>query len=718
MELRNELGCSQLGDKDALPLDSSVGPGATVTQADESDCLKSGDALQEEHATSSTGRGGHLLRLPWRHTASRLPSHLRALAVGTASGKIPVDPQTGLALEGWPTKSHSLQEIQQSDPKLVSGLSFRTGIASGGLAVLDLDGDSAVAHCIERGCDPKRARTWQVHRDTDSARLKLIFRLSPEQQAELGEVYAKVETRLPVIGEDGSKLKKGEAVELFCHGGGHVLVLGEHPASGGNYCWPEGMGPEALATPADEWWELIKEIAANKGQSAAKTNKRHQAGDWERLGECPMCGRSGGPCSIHRDGQTLRCFHGNTFQPPQGLRKGQEVNDRTGVAWAYAGEQETSVGVFSIFVTPKPWRPEQPLFARQRQSDGDGIGATPPRSEVDPLAGIAKRKVVKHADLSATGLERPKAPVVVIRSAKGTGKTKLLSQWVGNPEERVLVITHRRSLGETLARGMGVVFRNDILQGTDGQLLVNGNPIERPHRLCLCAESLMGLKLDDWNGATLVLDEAEQLLHNVLTSDTLKDKRGPVLERFRKLVEKSTQVIAVDADLAAAPAWLASCRREADPLLLIDNRLNAQQAGEVFLFQGARDEQWMAELLEAVSKGERPYVTTDSVNWAKSIHHALEEATGGTGVLITSETNKLASNRNVITRLKDRDELDIAGVGWVVASPAIASGLSIEHDYFTSVWGCYGSGTASAADCAQALARVRRPVPRYVWVKP
>lgn len=718
MEPRNELGCSQHGDKDALPPDSSVGPGATVTQADESDCLKSGDALQEEHATSSTGRSGHLLRLRWRHMVSRLPSHLRALAVGTPGGKIPVDPQTGRALNGWQTKSLSLEKIQQSDPKLVSGLGFRTGIASGGLAVLDLDGHSAVARCIESGCDPKRARTWQVHRDTDSGRLKLIFRLSPEQQAELGEVSAKVDTRPPVIGEDGSKVNKGEAVELFCHGGRQVLVLGEHRESAGNYYWPEGMGPEALAPPPDEWWELIKEIAANKGQTSEKASKRHQAGDWERLGECPMCGRSGGPCSIHRDGQTLRCFHGNTIHPPQCQRKGQEVNDRSGVAWAYAGKQETSVGLFSIFVTPRPWRPEQPLFARQRRSGGGGFGATPPRSKVDLLAGISKRIVVEDSDLSTTGLERPKSPVVGMRSPKGSGKTKVITKWVDNPEERVLVITHRRSLGETLARGMGVVFRNDILHGTEGQLLVNGKPIERPHRLCLCAESLMSLDLADWKGATLVLDEAEQLLHNVLTSDTLKDKRGPVLERFRKLVEKSSQVIAVDADLAAAPAWLASCRREADPLLLIDNRLNAQQAGAVFLFEGARDEQWMAELLEAVSKGERPYVTTDSVNWAKSIHRALEEATGGTGVLITSETTKLASNRNVITRLKDRDELETAGVGWVVASPAIASGLSIEHDYFTSVWGCYGSGTASAADCAQALARVRRPVPRYVWVKP
>lgn len=654
----------------------------------------------------------------WRQKLKRLPPPLNLLAVGTANGKTPVDPQTGRALKGWSTKSHSIQEIQLSAPNLVSGCGIRTGPASGGLVAIDIDGSSAVELCIARGCDPKRARTWQVHRDTHSWRLKLIFRLSPEQQAELGETSAKIDTRPPSTGEDCSKLKKGEAVELFCHSGRQVLVLGEHRESGGNYFWPEGMGPEALAPPPDEWWEIIKEIAANKGQTASKTRKKHQAGDWERLGECPMCGRSGGPCSIHRDGKTLRCFHGNTFHPPQGLRKGQEENDRTGVAWAYAGEQETSVGVFSTFVTPKPWRPEQPLFARQRLRSGLGFGASTQHCDVDPLDGIAQRQMFEVADLSTAEIERPMAPVVLLRSPKGSGKTKLLSQWIGNPEEQVLSITHRRSLGEMLAKQMTLVFRNDLHRDPNGQLLVSNRPIERVHRLCLCAESLMGLDLTVWAGATLVLDEVEQLLHSVLTSATLNDKRGPVLERLRRLVEKAAQVFAVDADLAVAPTWLASCRREADPLLLIDNRLKAQQAGTLFLFPGATDEQWVAELQIAVSKGERPYITTDSIRRADSIHRALVEAISGTGVLITSETTKLACNRNVITRLKDRDELESSGVGWVVASPAIASGLSIEHDYFTSVWGCYGSGTASAADCAQALARVRRPVPRYVWVKP
>jgi hypothetical protein len=54
----------------------------------------------------------------------------------------------------------------------------------------------------------------------------------------------------------------------------------------------------------------------------------------------------------------------------------------------------------------------------------------------------------------------------------------------------------------------------------------------------------------------------------------------------------------------------------------------------------------------------------------------------------------------------------------VVASPSISSGISIEHAYFQSVWGFYGAGTMDDAEAAQALARVRPPVPRHVWVSP
>ena len=69
-------------------------------------------------------------------------------------------------------------------------------------------------------------------------------------------------------------------------------------------------------------------------------------------------------------------------------------------------------------------------------------------------------------------------------------------------------------------------------------------------------------------------------------------------------------------------------------------------------------------------------------------------------------------------QLTDLQALVEGGIRWVVASPSISSGISIEHPYFRSVWGFYGAGTMDDAEALQALARVRQPVPRHVWVAP
>ena len=38
-------------------------------------------------------------------------------------------------------------------------------------------------------------------------------------------------------------------------GGRQIAILGKHP-SGGSYLWPDGFGPERLAPPPDDWWDL------------------------------------------------------------------------------------------------------------------------------------------------------------------------------------------------------------------------------------------------------------------------------------------------------------------------------------------------------------------------------------------------------------------------------------------------------------------------------
>jgi hypothetical protein len=203
---------------------------------------------------------------------------------------------------------------------VVRSVGSRTGA---GLQALDIDGATALELCLTHGCDPQQAQTWQVHRDTDPCRLKVLWRLTPEQQQELGEVSKKAQTKEPTRNEAGEVLDKGEAVEVFHHNGRQVLLLGQHVPSGGSYLWPDGCGPEALAPIPPAWWELVRAIAAGdlgiKPQAANKVSPRsssRSSSGWRAVDPCPICGRNTTAyCSRNTSRGTIRCFHGNTFSP-------------------------------------------------------------------------------------------------------------------------------------------------------------------------------------------------------------------------------------------------------------------------------------------------------------------------------------------------------------------------------------------------------------------
>jgi len=46
--------------------------------------------------------------------------------------------------------------------------------------------------------------------------------------------------------------------------GRQIAILGEHP-SGGTYLWLDGFGPERLAPPSAEWWQMngVLEVCNN-----------------------------------------------------------------------------------------------------------------------------------------------------------------------------------------------------------------------------------------------------------------------------------------------------------------------------------------------------------------------------------------------------------------------------------------------------------------------
>jgi hypothetical protein len=154
-----------------------------------------------------------------------------------------------------------------------------------------------------------------VHRDNDPFRLKVLFRPELEQIAQL---FGGEEFQGKTLTQAGDGSRKGEALEVFFDRGRQVIVLGEHPSSGGNYIWPDGLGPEALSSPSDPWWQHALEIAA-KAQRRSFTGSKPSAtrNVTRRLDPCPVCGRhsdgtSGLWCEETSEG-LIFCMPGSTY---------------------------------------------------------------------------------------------------------------------------------------------------------------------------------------------------------------------------------------------------------------------------------------------------------------------------------------------------------------------------------------------------------------------
>ena len=312
----------------------------------------------------------------------------------------------------------------------------------------------------------------------------------------------------------------------------------------------------------------------------------------------------------------------------------------------------------------------------------------------------------------------PEAPIVGIRSAKGTGKTESLAKWL-QAEPQAICLTHRRSLGTSISSRLGLAWRND-LDSTGGLWFDSeGQSWEgAPPRLALCIDSLLAIPLEAFDGAVLVIDEAEQHDQHLLNSATIK-QRGLVWQRLLEAVGRARQVVVLDADLSDDTIRLMQQARRlhgaSDALQLITNH-RAPKPWQVHWYDQAKPDACQQALIEAGGKGP-VFVVVDSKRRAEALHGLLQHHyPEAKGLLVTSETTATPEGAAGISKLPSAQEL--AQVAWCIASPSISSGLSIEHLHFQAVFGLFGAGTFDDAEALQALARVRPTVPRHVWCSP
>ena len=319
----------------------------------------------------------------------------------------------------------------------------------------------------------------------------------------------------------------------------------------------------------------------------------------------------------------------------------------------------------------------------------------------------------------------PEHGIIAIAAPKGSGKTNLINELVAH-QPKVLLAGHRISLMRHLCERCGIYYRGDLDKQNGRFITGSGYTL----RVGTCVDSLLAIDPNSFAGCDLVLDEVCQVLRHLLTSSTCNQqgKRPVLLTRFRQLLQSARRIIIADADLDdSAIRYIQQLRtqdnpntellRQANQLFLIRN--NYQAPGYAVRFIQAPDSSAiMGELLHDLKQGDRIYIATDSKRGSKRIHRLIDELQTSlkqenANLLLNSETSGGETER-AFMESPDR-HLTTISLQAVIGSPSTATGLSIEGDHFDKVYGLFYGASSTDADMAQALGRVRAPVPRVVW---
>lgn len=318
-------------------------------------------------------------------------------------------------------------------------------------------------------------------------------------------------------------------------------------------------------------------------------------------------------------------------------------------------------------------------------------------------------------DLSTSALDGiSDQGIIAIASAKGSGKTKLLSKVVAD-SPKVLSAGHRIALQRNLCDRLKLNYIGDVDK-------VQGKFISESAytlRIGFCVDSLMAIDPHKFEGCDLVIDEAVQVLRHLLTSKTCaKDGKRPVLlARLTALIRAARRVLVADADLDDAVLhYLAELRGDGSkPFLLLNDY---QSDGYPVEFVNCTDNSAAIDKLiddagVSLAEGKVLFVATDNKKLSIHLAQVLRDL-GLRVLLINSATSSGQIEREFITTpdlVLARREYDA-----VVSTPSMATGVSIESQgIIHSVYGIFSGVSSTDADMSQSLGRVREPVPRVVW---
>jgi hypothetical protein len=333
--------------------------------------------------------------------------------------------------------------------------------------------------------------------------------------------------------------------------------------------------------------------------------------------------------------------------------------------------------------------------------------------------------------------------LIGVKSPKGTGKTYDLIKLIAQAHaqgRKVLLLTHRVVLGRAICKAVGIPWieemNSDADRKTEGKAMGFGLCVDSLHPLSQAAFDPLA-----WEGALVIVDEVEQVFWHLLNASTCRENRQAILSTMRTLFKSvlSTDgtVRLQDADLSDISIDFVREFAETDikPWIAV-NHWQPSEPWQIKFYDtqhvkgGTKDDPsgLLKDSVDHVANGGKIWVTCDSQK-AKSKHgtKTLEKyyrsrCPGKKILRIDAETvaNPEHPAYQCAEKIQGSEKIKDALAALydiIICSPSLATGVSVDlRGHFTAVFGIF-QGAISDNEVRQSLARVREPVPRFVWCR-
>jgi len=340
---------------------------------------------------------------------------------------------------------------------------------------------------------------------------------------------------------------------------------------------------------------------------------------------------------------------------------------------------------------------------------------------------VKARHIYQKIDKISNAIPLNRARVMLVRVAMGEGKTRILGKGLcdlaKHNGQRFAALTHRSALVDELCRVLGLTHYKKV-----GELLnsstADTKKIYSFFGSCLHSIASPYIRTVYESCETLFIDEAAQMIralvgiYNKETSTARDTTAQDVYDLLIKAIRTAPKVVLCDAGANdELIEWLESIlgnekihivetsKKSGDGISVNVNFANQQLQGE----QAA-----ITAIKARLEQGRKVWISVGTVKAGRLIAQALRGC--GRGAFIHSKTP--TRERERFLKNADRASLDY---DYVIASPVISCGISIEHrdgHHFDDVFYIGDGSSVVPQDVLQMIRRVRyvKEIQIYTWL--